>query len=454
MTKDIQQIRNGRWNYTEVLVNSLALFVLYKFLLINMGIAAVGIWSIVVATTSLGRIADLGTAGGMGRYVAIVRADTTKDAATRAEATLVYVETGLLFSTLIFAVIGAILYWPAFYAIKLAVPESAIGTVAQLLPISIVAFVTMNIANVGSAALTGMHRSDLKSKISIIGSFVQVVIAFALKDEYGLASLALAQVVQNLVMLVGGWLTVLYLIHEKVILTLPWRLQAAPLKDLAGFGMKLQFSAILGFISEPAIKYVLSIVGGLATVGVYELVTKSILLVRQFVIAPTPNLVPVFAALLTADRSRLAQTYREATAMLVMAGVAAMALCAFGSPVISLVWLGHIQTDFVVYSLIMAPGWAMNIICIPGFSVGIARGTLRWTILGNLLVLAIGPAFGIGFGSALDDPIFVVAASSASIGIGSLFVAYLNCRSLNLALFPAATEYRSVIRHWLNFRRS
>ena len=250
MTSDLQQRRNALWNYTEVVVTAIALFVLYKFVLIGFGIAAVGIWSIVVATTSLGRIADFGTAGGLGRYVAIVQADATLSVESRADATLIYVETGLLFSALVFSVIGVALYWPAFYAIKLAVPESAIGVVALLLPFSALSFVTTNIANVAAAALIGMHRSDLKSRMSIVASLVQVSVAFALKDELGLASLALAQVVQNVVMLVGGWLIVQFVVRKRVTLSLPRRLRVAPLKDLAGFGMKLQLAAMLGLVSE------------------------------------------------------------------------------------------------------------------------------------------------------------------------------------------------------------
>lgn len=453
MKADIHQRRNSRWNYTEVVVTSAALFVLYKFLLIGLGLEAVGIWSIVVATTSLGRLADLGTAGGLARYVAVVQADTTKDAEGRADATLVYVETGLLFSALIFMAIGAALYWPAFYAIKLAVPERAIGVVTLLLPIAALSFVTTNIASVAAAALIGMHRSDLKSKLSISASLVQLTVAFALKDELGLASLALAQVVQNIVVLVGGWLTIQYVVRQKLVLAVPRRLRIAPLKDLAGFGMKLQLVAILGLLAEPGIKYVLSIVGGLATVGMYELVTKGILMVRQFVIAPTPNLLPVFAASLAGNRARLARTYSEATASLAVLGGAAMASLAFGAPFISWIWLGHIQADFIVYSAIMAAGWSVNIVCVPGSSLGLATGRLGWNILGNLITLVIGPVLGIVVGWRLGDPVYVVAASALSIGIGALFSARLNTRSVGLSLFPEPNEYQSAVRAFSLLRR-
>jgi O-antigen/teichoic acid export membrane protein len=453
MTGDPQQSRNARWNYTEVVVTSVALFVLYKFLLISLGIAAVGVWSIVVATTSLGRIADLGTAGGLGRYVAIAQADATRDTESRAEATLAYIETGLLFSAFIFSVVGAALYWPAFYAITRVVPEGEIGTVALLLPFSVLSFVTANIANVLAAALIGMHRSDLKSKISILASAVQVAIAFALKNEVGLASLALAQVGQNLVTVVCGWLTVQYLVRKKLTLTFPRRLRWEPLKDLAGFGMKLQLTAILGLASEPAIKYVLSIYGGLATVGVYELVTKGMIVIRQFIIAPTPNLVPIFSASLAGNRPRLVRSYNEATATLAVFGSAAMALLAFGAPLISAIWLGHVQTNFIVYSLIMAPAWAVNMVCVPGFMLGIATGRLGWNILGNLITLVVGPFLGIVLALTLGDPVYVVAASAISLGIGPMFSASLNCRRINLALVPDPIEYRSAIQSFSFFLR-
>jgi O-antigen/teichoic acid export membrane protein len=273
-----------------------------------------------------------------------------------------------------------------------------------------------------------------------------VAIAFALKNEFGLVGLALAQVAQNLVMVFGGWFVVQYLVRDRLTFALPRRLRIAPLKDLAGFGMKLQLTAILGLASEPAIKYVLSIVGGLATVGMYELVVKGILLVRQLVIAPTPNLVPIFAASLASNRSRLAFAYNEVTARLAVLGGLAMATLAFGSPLISIVWLGHVQTNFVVFSVIMAAGWAVNIICIPGFSLGIAKGRLDWNILGNLITLLSGTLLGIALGSWFGDPVYVIAANAAAIGIGGLLSATMNCRRAGLRLLPDRVEYRSAVQ--------
>jgi O-antigen/teichoic acid export membrane protein len=453
MTKDPRHSRNSRWNYAEVLVSSLALFVLFKFLLIGLGLAAVGVWSIVVATTSLGRIADLGTAGGLGRYIAVIQADTMKSAAGRADETLIYVETALLFSTLLFAVVGAVLYWPAFYAIQLAVPASESGVVALLLPFSVASFVTMNITSVAMAALIGMHRSDLKSKMSMIGSVVQVAVAFALKDKMGITSLAVAQVIQNLVVLIGGWLIIQYLVWQKVALKVPWRFRKGPLRELAGFGLKLQLIAVLGLLSEPAIKFVLSLMGGLATVGMYELVTKGIVLVRQFVIAPTPNLVPIFASAAAEGPDRLARAYSEATSTLAVSGGFAMALMAVAAPLISVMWLGTLRADFVVYSAIMAAGYAVNIICIPSLSVAIATGQLGWNVLGNLVTLVIGPILAVALGTLWHDPTYLIAARSLSIAMGALVTAALTCRQFNISLLPELAEYRAAMRGMVPFRR-
>ena len=435
------QIRNERWNYIEAVVTSVALFALYKFVLVSLGIAVIGIWSIVVATTSLGRMADVGTAGGLGRYIAILQVDGTKDAESRADATLIYVETGLLFSAFIFALIGAALYLPALYAIRLAVPESAMKVVVLLLPFSLLSFVTTNVASVSSAALIGMHRSDQKSKISILASLLQVFIAIMLKDKLGLVGLALAQVVQALFVLVGSWLTILYLVKRKLTLALPRRLWLAPLKDIAGFGLKLQLTSILGLLSEPAMKYVLSIVGGLATVGIYELVSKGILLSRQFIIAPTPNLVPAFSASLAGDRTLLAHTYSEATAKLVVLGVGGMALIAITAPLISVIWLGSIQTDFVLYSVIMAAGWAVNIVGVPGFSLAIATGRLGGNILGNTITLVIGPVVGFVLATTFSEPAYAVGANAFAIAIGATFSAVYMCRSLNIEFLPNLSDY-------------
>ena len=53
----------------QIVVISIVLFFLYKFLLGTIGVEQFGIWSLVLATTAVTQIADLGFSGGVVKFV-------------------------------------------------------------------------------------------------------------------------------------------------------------------------------------------------------------------------------------------------------------------------------------------------------------------------------------------------------------------------------------------------
>src|SRR2546422_10484826 len=62
--------RSAALSVVQVVVAGGALLFFYRYLLDTIGVAAVGVWSVVLATTSVGRIADFGMSGGVSRFVA------------------------------------------------------------------------------------------------------------------------------------------------------------------------------------------------------------------------------------------------------------------------------------------------------------------------------------------------------------------------------------------------
>ena len=54
----------------QVLASSVAFFLLYRYLLDQLGVAQLGVWSLVLATTSVSRIGDLGLSAGVVKFVA------------------------------------------------------------------------------------------------------------------------------------------------------------------------------------------------------------------------------------------------------------------------------------------------------------------------------------------------------------------------------------------------
>src|SRR2546425_10684381 len=98
--------RSAALSVVQVVVAGGALLFFYRYLLDTIGVAAVGVWSVVLATTSMGRIADFGIGGGVSRFVA--KTNVEEDSSLAAK----YVETALLSSAVITGLLVVLAFAP------------------------------------------------------------------------------------------------------------------------------------------------------------------------------------------------------------------------------------------------------------------------------------------------------------------------------------------------------
>lgn len=422
--------RNAIWNILEVVVSSIVLFILYRLILKHLGVAALGVWSLVLATTSLARVADLGAAGGLGRYVALSQArDESGDEA------LVYVETALLTNVLFYLALGLLLYWPAWWGLGLTLHGPNLEQARALLPFAIGSFVLQSIGNVVTSALIGFHRSYQKSMLTLFTLVAQATVALATVKTLGLRGVALAQIAQYVLLTFGGWFLVVKAAGVSGF-ALPWRIRMAPLRELMGFGLRLQALNIASFLFDPFTKFAFSSLGGLNALGMYELASRGILQVRQLVVAPGQNLTPLFAAAHEREPAEMRRLYEGALTLIGAASGVAMLGMAVGSPIISLIWLHRIDPLFVVFSFILAGGWFLNTLSTPGFFLGMGSGRLKWNIIGSLISTLGSPSLAWLLAKPLGG-VGVAAAAMISIGGGGLVTWTMNCRSLGVPIAPS-----------------
>lgn len=430
---------NAVWNIAEVLLSSLVLFVVYKAILHHLGVGAMGIWALVVSATAVGRVADVGMAGGLGRFVALsIARNDPKDRV------LVYVETALLTNAALYLVLAAAIYWPAWWALGLATHGDNLIAARQLLPFAIGAFVTQNLSTVTTAALVGQHRSGLKSRLALLTLALQCTAALALVRTHGLAGLAMAQISQYVLLTILGWVLVVRHAREGAWFKLPSRLDRESLRDLMGFGLKMQGLMLASFMFEPATKFVLSGTLGVSALGLYELVSRGILQARAILMAPSQNLTPSFTAELHTNPQGLKALYDRAVVLMSSTGVLAMGAMAAGSPLISWIWLGRLDVMFVVLSCIVAAGWLFNIVAVPGYYLGIASGRLRWNILGGALTAVAAPLAAYLLAGA--GPAGAVLGIMIGVGSGAVLTAMMNCRDNAVPVAPSFRNYHQQAR--------
>lgn len=430
--------RNAIWNLAEVAASTVVLFVLYRLILKHLGVSALGVWSLVLATTSLARVADIGASGGLGRYVAISQAR-----GEGGEASLVYVETALIANTLFYLLLGLLLYWPAWWGLGLSMHGPALEQGRALLPFAIGSLVLQNLANVTTAALIGFHRSYQKSMLTLGTLMVQAVVALATIGKLGLAGVALAQIIQYVLLAIFGWFLVLRA-ADGPRFALPWRFRAGPLRELMGFGLRLQGLNIASFLYDPLTKFAFSSFAGLNALGLYELASRGVLQVRQLVVAPAQNLTPLFAAAHEKDPDQIRPIYEDALTAIIVAAALGMGAMAVGSPILSLIWMRHIEPTFVIFSCILATGWFLNVVATPGYFLGMGSGRLRWNIVGSLLSTLASPILVWLLARPLGGAGAATAAMIA-ISMGGLLTWALNCQALSIPVLPSTEAWRRFV---------
>lgn len=386
--------KNISWNVLEVLASAAILFASYKIVLHYLGVSALGVWALATAITALSRAADVGASAGTSRSVAVHSAV--------AERTLAYVETGLLINCGLYVTLGAILFAIFPYLAPIVSKGPATSDLYLLMPYVIGSFVMMNVSAVTSSSLIGLYRSDLKSIITIFGLVAQIAITWIFIKTLGLRALAIGQAAQYVLMAFISWLAITKVSTGRILWRPPHRWDAVAARELFGYGMRAQGLNLAGFLFEPTTKFAISAICGVHALGLYELASRGLMQVRQVIVTPSGNLTPLFAKASTVGNRRIGRTYDRAVATLFPLSIGGMLGLVVISPALSFIWVGHLETDFIAMTAILATLWSLNLIALPAYYLGLGANYLRWSIWGALatalssplLVIVLAPIIG------------------------------------------------------------
>ena len=429
---------NTIWALLEVLCSALVLFFIYRIVVHKLGIGALGVWSITLATTSLVRVVDPGTTVGLGRFVAVAygRQQTSEVGG--------YFVTALVSTLAFYTVLSVLVFWPLLKALPLALAGQDLVTAQNLIPYVMVSYLMMNLNSAVQGTLVGMQRSDLKSQIVIVFLVVQLILVFALVPGNGLKGLALAQIFQYFLTIIAGYLIAVKQIQGRYAWWPAFVWNNKRVFDLWSFGLRLQAVSAVSFLYDPVSKFIISSVAGVETLGYFEMAQKYILQVRQLVVGPMAVLMPAFAHINDRAPNELADLYRKSLAAAIIAGFLMMGAAAISAPVVSVLWLGRVEALLVIFVLILSAAWFINIVSSPAYVLAISLGFLKWNFWGAALTFVGSPLLALTIGH-LFGAIGVVSATVLGMAIGSLFHMIMNCRYAAMPVLVRISDLREFI---------
>jgi O-antigen/teichoic acid export membrane protein len=397
----------------QIVVVSIVLIILYRFLLDTIGVEQLGIWSVVLATTSLTQVANLGLSGGVVKFVAkyISRGESENVSGVIQTATL---------SVATFVGIILLASYPLIkWLLRLVIPNQSLSLAFAILPYALLSLWIMLVSSIFQAGLDGYQRFDIRSLLIITGAIIHLLLCFVLAPTYGLIGVAYARVVQNIVILLCSW--VLLRRYLPVLPFFPCSWDRKIFREIIGYGLNFQIISITIMLYDPITKGLLSKFGGLSMVGYYEMAHKMIQQFRGLIVSANQVLVPPIAALHEKTPEKIQSVYLGSYQLLFYLAFPLYSLVIICTPTISRLWIGHYENTFVIFGFLLAIGWLVNTLAAPAFFANLGIGKLRWNVIGHIAIAVLNAALGFVSGK-LFGGLGVVIAWVISLAAGSSIV--------------------------------
>ena len=371
----------------QTIVIAGVLFLLYKFLLFTIGVKQLGIWSIVLSTTSVTQIANFGLSGSVIKFVAKYLSREENENVSG------IIQTTTIFVTIFMGIFLLIGYPIIRYILSFIISPESLHLALAILPHAFLIIWIMAITSIFQAGLDGCQRIDNRTLLLMGGAIINLLLCFIFAPRYGLIGVAYARIIQSIIILFSSW----FLLRKYLPLLpiLPYRWDNNLFKEIIGYGINFQIISIFRIFYDPITKSLLSKFGGLSIVGYYEMASKMIQQFRALIVSANQVLVPAIADLNEKDPKKINSVYLSSYQLLFYITVPMYSFILISIPIISQLWIGHYERTFVIFGILLSIGWFINTLNAPAYFAYSGIGELRWNVISHVITGILN--FSLGF---------------------------------------------------------
>jgi O-antigen/teichoic acid export membrane protein len=186
----------------NVLIAGGSYFIVYKLLLKYVGVEELGVWSLVLASSSIANLANFGLTSSVVKFVASFNAQVDKKNEINK---LLFTSTILMAS--IFIVVALILFVFSDFLLSTIIPLKHLLLAKALLPISLSCLVMNAIGGIFTSGLEGFQKNYIKNIIYVGASMLFIGFSYIFIQKLGLIGVAYAQLIQSLFILLFSLIT-------------------------------------------------------------------------------------------------------------------------------------------------------------------------------------------------------------------------------------------------------
>lgn len=368
-------------------------FFLYKYLLKQLGVEMLGVWSVVMATSSIANIANFGVATSVVRFVALYLKEGAEDQINK----LIF--TAVIFIAGFFSLLGLIILPFAHFILSRIIDVHYVDIALNILPFSLICLIVNAIAGVYASVLDGMQKNYIRSLIFTVSSIVLLGLTFILTPSHGLKGVVFAQLAQSIFTILACLILVMRITKYN---QFKWQWSKEIFKEIFAYGVKFQVISISAMLNEPVTKLLMAKFGGLQFTGYYEMANRLIMQLRGVIINANQSLMPLMVKSSEDKQSnRTNILYRINFLAVASISLILLMMPFLASNVIAKVWIGHHEPIFDLILLLTAGSMYVNLLCGPAYFSLLAEGTLNPVIISQIIIgilnLALGFILGVYF---------------------------------------------------------
>ena len=330
---------NAATTIAQVIGSAAILFVLYRFLIRSIGVERLGIWCLVLATTSMITLANQGFSTSIVKFVAKYAAQGNR------RTVAILIETAILTIAAPLTILCAALYPVAHWGLTVVMPAGRVEEAAALLPYAFLSLWFNILGSILLAGLAGQQLITIRNYLVFGGSATYLSLALLWVPGYGLLGLAFAQVANT----VAGFLATWFLLRRTIqqLPLIPYHWDRKLFREMWGYGAQFQFVTFSQALREPITKTLLAKFGGLAMTGFYDMASRWVFTFREIVVQANLVLVPTVSSLKEIEADAIPRIYRESYRLIFFLSVPTFSALVIFSPMVSRIWLGRYEPDFV-----------------------------------------------------------------------------------------------------------
>ena len=408
------QKKNVIATITQVLVFAICQFLLYKLIIVQLGIEKLGLWSVITSFTMTASIGNFGASGSsivmfVAKYLAEGNIEKVKK----------IISTSLIFVTLSVSATLLILFPIAKFTLyKMLSPEYFEYASSRLLYLSFLYFIFYSISFLLWSVIDGYQLYVKRVVFNACAQVLNLALSAILMKYYDLQGLFWALILQHLLLTIAGFIITYRL--------LPFRLTFCreSFREIFRYGIKLQGISLLSTFSEPLIKFLLTSISGLAITGYYEMANKITNQIRSPLMVGLQTLIPAIAESKEDREERIANYFSKSTKQIFDLSLMTTGLFIIVLPLVSRYWVGSLNENFMWMAVSLSIGYLLNTIVSPVNYINLGTGYLNGNLIQQLIQTFCIIVFTVFFGYFVHSVEGMSVSLGLSIAIASVWMLY------------------------------